>query len=33
MTIGGWILLIISWAIILSIATFCFATMLRIGKK
>jgi hypothetical protein len=33
MKTGGWILLITSWGIILSIVTFCFSTMLRIRKK
>ena len=33
MTTGGWILLTLSWGAILSIATFCFVTMFRSGKK
>ena len=33
MNTGGWILLTLSWGIILFIVTFCFVTMFRVGKK
>ena len=32
MTFAGWILLTVSWGVILSIVVFCFVTMLRVGK-
>jgi hypothetical protein len=32
MTIGGWILLVLSWGIILGFTFFCFAFMIRSGK-
>ncbi len=32
MTLAGWILLTVSWSVILGIVTFCFITMSRVGK-
>ncbi len=32
MTLGGWILLIISWGAIISLSVFCFIMMVKSGK-
>lgn len=33
MTLAGWILLVVSWGAILSIMTFCFVRMFKVGRK
>ena len=33
MTIGGWIMLVVSWGIILVVVIFCFATMFKVERK
>ena len=32
MTFAGWILLIVSWGVILGIVVFCFVMMFKVGK-
>lgn len=32
MTIGGWVLLVVSWGAIIGLAAFCFTIMIRGGK-
>lgn len=32
MTLAGWIFLVTSWGVILSIVVFCFVKMFRVGK-
>lgn len=32
MTIGGWMLLVLSWGVILGFTIFCFTFMIRSGK-
>jgi len=31
-TVGGWILLIFSWGLIIGLTVFCFVTMIKSGK-
>lgn len=33
MTLAGWIFLVISWGVILSIVVFCFVKMFKVGRK
>jgi hypothetical protein len=33
MTPAGWILLILSWGVILGVTAFCFVRMFKVGKK
>ena len=32
MTLGAWILIVFSWGVIISLATFCFSQMFKRGK-
>lgn len=32
MTIGGWILIVLSWGAILGLAAFCFTMMMKKGR-
>jgi hypothetical protein len=33
MNMGGWILMILSWGAIISVAIFCFSTMFKVERK
>jgi hypothetical protein len=32
MTLGGWLLLVLSWSAIVGLTTFCFVRMIKGGK-